>query len=147
MKKQKRLLFLSLVALILIIGACGKSSDTDNTEKQGNMEGMDHSNMVMKDSSNESSSEGVNVIASNWKWQLSKTTFKVGKPVTFSIEGKDGVHGFSIKGTNINERVEVGETKKVTWTPNKAGEYTIECNVLCGTSHSDMVQKITVNQF
>lgn len=150
MQKRKKLLFFCLVALILILSACGKSNDTDNAEKQENMEGMNNSNMDMKDSptsnssSNESSSNEVNVIALNWEWQLSKTAFKVGEPVTFSIEGKEGVHGFSIKGTNINEQVAAGETKKVTWTPDKAGEYIIECSVVCGTGHSDMVQTITV---
>lgn len=154
MKIRKKLLFLSLVALIFILSACGGSKDTDNTDNsrnKENMEDMDHSNMEgsttsdSNSSSNASSGEEVSVVASNWKWDLSKTTFKVGEPVIFSIEGKEGSHGFSIDGTNINEQIATGETKKVTWTPEKAGEYTIECSVYCGTNHDDMVQKITVN--
>ncbi|MGP7815636.1 cupredoxin domain-containing protein [Niallia sp. 01092] len=155
MKTRKNLLFLSLIALIFILSACGGSQqgadNTDNNTNQENMEGMDHTNMDdsttsdSNSSSNASSGEEVSIVASNWKWDLSKTTFKVGEPVTFSIEGQDSSHGFTIEGTNIKEQIAPGETKKVTWTPEKAGEYTIKCTVFCGDGHDDMVQKITVN--
>ncbi|EXX87834.1 cytochrome C oxidase subunit II [Paenibacillus darwinianus] len=112
--------------------------------KNMDMGNKDMGNMDMGNSSG--SADPVSVVASNWKWELSKTEFKVGETVTFSIESKEGVHGFAINGTDINETIAPGETKTVTWTPDKAGEYTLACSVACGTGHNDMVQKIMVTQ-
>lgn len=151
MKKRKKWLFLGLLALIFILSACGNS---DNEDKSGNMDGMSEEEMENMDkedssetdsSSSEASGEDVSVVASNWKWDMSKTEFKAGEPVTFSIKGEQGLHGFAIEGTDIDEQIPAGETKKVTWTPDKAGEYTLVCSIACGSGHGDMVQKITVN--
>lgn len=140
MKVKKIWLIVSIVSVMLIVSACGKS----------NMDGMDMSNgnMDMGDSSDttsDASSSGVvNVTASNWKWELSQTTFKTGETITFSIQGKEGLHGFAIDGTDVDEQIAAGETKEVSWTPDKAGEYTIRCSVACGAGHANMVQTITV---
>jgi len=134
MKTKKIGLFLSLMVLVLVASACGKS-------------GTPISSPIPATNSPTSASSGeeVSVVSSNWKWELSKTTFKKGEPVTFVLTGKEGVHGFSIEGTTINQQIAAGETKKVTWTPDKSGEFTIKCSIVCGTGHANMVQKITVN--
>lgn len=58
-KRMKKSTILSLfAALILVLGACSNANDeksgnkesTEKTESNGNMEGMDHSNMNMDDS-------------------------------------------------------------------------------------------------
>lgn len=152
MKKKKRWLFFGFLSLIFILTACGNSDNEDKSS--GNMAGMSEEEMENMDtedssgnnsSSNEALGEEVSVVASNWKWDMSKTEFKAGEPITFSIEGEQGLHGFAIQGTDIDEQIPEGETKTVTWTPDKAGEYTLVCSVVCGFGHGDMVQKIIVN--
>ncbi|MCL6515705.1 hypothetical protein [Alicyclobacillus sp.] len=87
----------------------------------------------------------VNVQASNWKWTLDQTTFKVGVPVDFRVQATEGAHGFSIAGTNINRTVAQGQDPvDVVWTPDKPGTYTIQCSVYCGTGHGTMQTQITV---
>lgn len=140
MKTRKFPLIVGVLVLSLVVSACGNS--------KGN---MDMGNSSTSESNSPSSSdsgtpEEVSVVASNWKWDLSNTEFKVGETITFSIQGKEGAHGFAIEGTEINENIAPGQTKTVTWTPDKAGDYTIACSVACGTGHNDMVQKITVSE-
>ncbi|WP_050182213.1 cupredoxin domain-containing protein [Domibacillus robiginosus] len=152
MKKKKHWMFFGFLALIFILSACGNSDNEEKTsENMDSMSEEEMENMDMEDSSgtntssNEVSGEEVSVVASNWKWEMSKTEFKAGEPVTFSIKGEQGLHGFAIQGTDIDEQIPEGETIKVTWTPEKAGEYTLVCSIACGSGHGDMVQKIIVN--
>ncbi|SFU36538.1 cupredoxin domain-containing protein [Alicyclobacillus macrosporangiidus] len=87
----------------------------------------------------------VNVEASNWKWTIDKTTFKVGQPIDFRVRATEGAHGFSIAGTNINQTVAQGQDPvDVVWKPDKPGTYTIQCDVYCGTGHGSMQTQITV---
>ncbi|MCY9692949.1 cupredoxin domain-containing protein [Paenibacillus alginolyticus] len=136
MKVKKMGLLGSMLALVLIAAACGNTKSSTSSPSPS-------AQSTSAVSTN--SGEEVSVTASNWKWELSKTTFKKGEQVTFVIKGKEGMHGFSIDGTKINENIGAGDTKKVTWVPDKAGEYTIKCSVMCGTGHASMIQKITVN--
>lgn len=135
--RKKKILWISLVALVFVVTACGKS----NNMNMGNT-----STATSNSASNEVADGEVNVVASNWKWELSKTTFKVGETVTFSIKGEEGMHGFAIDGTDIDQKIAPGETATVTWTPDKAGEFTIKCSIMCGTGHADMTQVITVDE-
>jgi cytochrome c oxidase subunit 2 len=83
--------------------------------------------------------------ASNFTWKLDKTEFTVGQPIHFNATSTQGVHGFSIVGTDV-KIAQVGENDKkdVTWTPDKPGEYTVKCIFMCGSGHSTMMTKITV---
>ncbi|HUC91184.1 MAG TPA: cupredoxin domain-containing protein [Paenibacillus sp.] len=149
MKARKMSFIIALVVLSLIVSACGNSGGGNQNKGGMDMGNKDMGNMDMGNSqsgSDAGSAGEVTAVASNWKWELSQTEFKVGETVTFSVQSKEGVHGFSIEGTDINQQIAPGETKTVTWTPDKAGEYTIACSVACGAGHNDMVQKITVSE-
>jgi cytochrome c oxidase subunit 2 len=69
---------------------------------------------------------------------------KAGEPVRFQVTSKEGLHGFSIGGTNVDESIDEGETKEVSWTPEKPGQYTIRCDQFCGSGHDEMSVTITV---
>lgn len=135
--RKKQLLWISLVAMVFVVSACGKSN---------NMNMGSTSTTTSNSSSNDASGGEVNVVASNWKWDLSKTSYKVGETITFSIKGEEGMHGFAIDGTDIDQKVTPGETSTVTWTPDKAGEFTIKCSIACGSGHADMTQVINVEE-
>ncbi|RED76076.1 cupredoxin domain-containing protein [Cohnella phaseoli] len=137
--KKFYLTIAGILALALVTAACGKSN---------NMRNMNMSTATSPSSSSDTAGEAqpsqVNVVATNWSWELSQSTFKVGETVAFNIQGKEGSHGFAIEGTNIDQQIAAGKTEIVTWTPDKAGEYEIKCSVICGTGHGDMVIKIEV---
>ncbi|MFC5446654.1 cupredoxin domain-containing protein [Paenibacillus aestuarii] len=83
--------------------------------------------------------------ASNFEWKLDKTEFTSGTPIHFTVTSKQGMHGFAIVGTDSKiAQVTENATKDVTWTPDKPGEYTINCIFMCGSGHSTMITKITV---
>jgi cytochrome c oxidase subunit 2 len=66
------------------------------------------------------------------------------RPIRFQLHGMEGRHGFSITGSDVSQVIEADESSEVTWTPDKPGEYTIKCNVMCGSGHGSMQTVITV---
>lgn len=87
----------------------------------------------------------VHVTASNWKWTLDKTSFKVGVPIDFIVKSDEGTHGFSITNTKVSQAVTKGDKPTdVVWTPEKPGTYVIRCDIYCGAGHQNMWTKINV---
>jgi cytochrome c oxidase subunit 2 len=82
----------------------------------------------------------ITVTASNFTFETgSKIIAHVGKPTTLELTSKEGVHGIKSDELGIPDTMLTsGKTVKVTFTPKKAGEYTIHCSVPCGTGHADM---------
>lgn len=81
----------------------------------------------------------VHVTAQNWHWTLSTTHLKMGETVEFVVRSVEGIHGFSVMGTNISTAVSQGDAPSVIyWTPPARGVYTLACNVYCGAGHDTM---------
>lgn len=88
----------------------------------------------------------VHVTATDFKWTLDRSTFKVGVPIDFVVKANEGEHGFSIAGVNLPAvNVAVGDTpKNLLWTPTSAGTYEIACNYYCGSGHDTMYTSFNV---
>lgn len=138
---KKSIIFGSLiVAASFTLAGCGTSSsspsatptDTTKTTTQTTATAPAGNEQVVK------------VTASNFKWDLGTTEVKVGQPVKFVVDSKEGVHGFAIQNTKINKTVAPGAAQEITWTPDKPGTYEIYCSVMCGSGHSNMKTTITV---
>jgi cytochrome c oxidase subunit 2 len=82
-------------------------------------------------------------------------TVKAGEPVTLritahkgTVQAKDGaVHGFTIKSLadqGWNLRLKEGTQEVTLKAPDKPGEYTVECTVLCGSHHAEQKMKLVV---
>lgn len=88
----------------------------------------------------------VNVTARNFSWHLSKTNLSLDENVKFVVTSLEGVHGFSIKGTNVSSPVAQGAAPAVVyWHPPQKGTYIVQCNVYCGTGHDAMQTTFTVS--
>ncbi|MCY0874859.1 MAG: hypothetical protein OWT28_01030 [Firmicutes bacterium] len=88
----------------------------------------------------------VQVTAQDWHWTMSNLHLKMGEAVKFEVRSKDGIHGFSIAGTNVSEAVGAAQTPQVIyWTPPAKGTYTLACNVYCGAGHDKMQTNFTVS--
>lgn len=59
----------------------------------------------------------------------------LGETILLRIHGKDVTHGLSIVEYGINVEIPPGQTIEVTFTADKAGDFTIFCTVFCGTGH------------
>jgi len=88
----------------------------------------------------------VNVSAERFSFSPSEIKAKPGVPIEFVLKSDDTDHGFRILDTDIDVRIpKRGKgTAKVTFTPPKAGRYTIECSHVCGAGHSFMRATIIV---
>ena len=75
----------------------------------------------------------------------SQITVKAGEPVTLKFVGNGGVHGIESKDLGIPATtITPGSTKTVTFTPQKAGTYTLHCTIPCGPDHAKMALVIKV---
>lgn len=88
----------------------------------------------------------VTVTAERFSFSPSEIKAKPGVPIEFVLKSDDTDHGFRILETDIDVRIpKRGKgTAKVTFTPPKAGRYTIECSHVCGAGHSFMRAIIVV---
>ncbi|MBX5435663.1 MAG: hypothetical protein IRZ33_00430 [Alicyclobacillaceae bacterium] len=87
----------------------------------------------------------VHVTASNFQWTMDRTTLKTGVPVDFIVQSSESTHGFRLIGSNISVTVSAGQPPvHVVWTPPKPGQYTIQCDVFCGSGHANMFKTFTV---
>ncbi|WP_254434201.1 hypothetical protein [Halobacillus sp. Marseille-Q1614] len=59
--------------------------------------------------------------------------------ITVNLSNDEGVHGIEIEGTDISIDNEGSATASL-----EPGEYTIKCNIVCGTGHEEMVSTLIV---
>jgi len=75
---------------------------------------------------------------------LTPTAFEVRKgdvvkvAITNIEQTTDELHGFGLLGHNINIVVDPGETKTVTFTPEKSGVFAYYCTNFCSALHQEM---------
>jgi cytochrome c oxidase subunit 2 len=88
----------------------------------------------------------VEVTAERFSFTPSEIRGKVGVPIEFTLRSDDTDHGFRILDTDIDVRIpKRGKgVAKVTFTPARAGKYTIECSHVCGAGHSFMRATIVI---
>src|SRR5271166_5562416 len=70
--------------------------------------------------------------------------------VEFNMRSKDVIHAFFIPAFRLQEDVVPGITTHYLATPDRLGNYPVECNLLCGVGHSLMrstVHVVTPEQF
>lgn len=82
----------------------------------------------------------VEIIAENWSFNQKVYTVPAGE-VTIQLKNTEGFHGISINGTEVS--IEGDGTYTTTLEP---GEYSIVCNIVCGTGHQDMVATLIVEE-
>ncbi|MFD2613705.1 cytochrome C oxidase subunit II [Paenibacillus gansuensis] len=118
---KKWLIFLALAALAAIAAACGGSSTAADTVPANAKE------IVIK--------------ATNFKFDQAEYRVKKGETVNFVLENEAGNHGVKINGLDVNLK---SSHKNDVVTLNEAGTYEIECSLMCGVGHRDMVAKLIV---
>jgi cytochrome c oxidase subunit 2 len=83
--------------------------------------------------------------SSSTMFSPSEITVHVGQPVELKIVGQTGVHGIVSSTLGIPATtIMPGSTQTVKFTPSKAGTYSLQCTIPCGTDHSQMVIVIKV---
>jgi len=88
----------------------------------------------------------IKLTAKKFDFTPGEITVKKGVPVALELSSADRVHGFSLPDFKVTARIEPGNVTRVTFTPDKTGEFTFSCNVFCGSGHEDMAGKLIVTE-
>jgi len=85
----------------------------------------------------------IEIVAKRFEFAPGEITAKKGVPVTIALTSEDVDHGLKFKELNVSLIGKKGETKEVTFTPDKAGTFVGQCASFCGSGHGSM--KMTLN--
>jgi cytochrome c oxidase subunit II len=94
----------------------------------------------------------ITVIARQWAWNFQYPNGKqspdlilaLERPVKLNLRSLDVIHGFFIPSFRIKEDVVPGKQNYTWFTPTRIGSFDIECTVICGVNHGNMVAKANV---
>ncbi len=96
----------------------------------------------------------VNVTAFRFGWQFSYPqygnvqSFQLGlaanRETVFNIQSRDVVHAFWVPEFGPSQDAVPGLTTILRYTPDKEGQFLVQCNELCGYGHSTMLAPVTV---
>ncbi len=94
-------------------------------------------------------SEVVNVVASQYIWNISSTNLTAGVPIEFDVTSTDVNHGFAIFAPDgaLYAQVQAmpGYINKLIVVFDQPGEYTVHCIEYCGVDHHGMMAQIVVS--
>lgn len=76
---------------------------------------------------------------------LREIRVRQGDKVFLRLMSSDNTHGFAFPAYGISGiRVKPGQVKEIEFTADKAGHFSIFCDIYCGPTHSDMRAKFIV---
>jgi cytochrome c oxidase subunit 2 len=94
----------------------------------------------------------IEVTGRQWAWSFSYPNGKrtsdlvlaVDKPVKLELRSLDVIHGFFIPAFRVKQDVVPGKQNYTWFIPTQLGSFDIECTVICGVSHANMLAKAIV---
>lgn len=94
----------------------------------------------------------ITVTARQWAWsftypngrQAAELVLALNKPVKLELESLDVIHGFFVPAFRIKEDVVPGKHNYTWFVPTQLGSFDIECTVICGVNHAQMLSKVDV---
>jgi cytochrome c oxidase subunit 2 len=94
----------------------------------------------------------IDVTGRQWAWSFQYPNGKqtkdlylaYDKPVKLLLHSLDVIHGFFIPAFRIKEDVVPGKENYTWFSPTQLGSFDIECTVICGVNHANMLAKAIV---
>ena len=86
----------------------------------------------------------IHINAKKFECSPSTITLKKGEPVVFELSSEDRTHGFNLKEFGIRAEVKPSEVTRLRFTPDKTGDFTFSCDVVCGGGHAEMFGRLVV---
>ena len=86
----------------------------------------------------------INITMKKYEFVPNEVHVKRGQPVLFVVTSADTQHGSHVAEFGKNEPVKKGQTAEVEFESDRAGTYSMQCSIVCGAMHDDMVGKIVV---
>lgn len=85
-------------------------------------------------------------VSKMWAFEPAEVIIPVGSELEIYLTAKDVVHGFYLRGTNVNMMAVPGTINYKTIRFTKPGIYPIYCHEYCGSGHQFMKGVIKVTQ-
>ena len=122
MRGRKWMTAVLIVATVgLVFAACGGSSSS--SKSSGTTEGT-----TATSAASGGGGATLNVVTKDFIFEPTTLTATAGKPVTVTIKNEgQAEHNFSISSLKVNQDVEKGESKTVTFTPTQSGTIQFFC--------------------
>jgi cytochrome c oxidase subunit II len=86
----------------------------------------------------------VKYVSKMWAFEPAEITIPAGSELDIYLASHDIVHGFYVRGTNINMMAVPGALNFKSMKFRKPGVYDIFCHEYCGTGHQFMKGRIIV---
>jgi cytochrome c oxidase subunit 2 len=86
----------------------------------------------------QNSQRTIEVHARRFEFTPAEITVKKGETVTLSLISEDVTHSLLIEGLGVNQTIVKGHATQVTFTPDKAGNFSGRCGRFCGNGHGSM---------
>lgn len=91
-------------------------------------------------------------VGRQWAWDFRYPNGKrsadlvlaVDRPVRMELRSPDVLHGFFIPAFRVKQDVVPGKENYTWFVPTQLGSFDIECTVMCGVSHANMLAKAIV---
>ena len=88
--------------------------------------------------------ERINITMKKYEFVPAEVHVKRGQRVLFMVTSADTQHGFHVDAFGISEPVKKGQTAEIEFEADRPGTYPMNCSIICGAMHDDMVGKIVV---
>ena len=85
----------------------------------------------------------VEITAKRWEYTPNEITLKKGQPAVIVIKALDADHGLKFEDLKLSTKISKGSSSELPFTPDKAGDFTGQCSVFCGSGHGGM--KLTIH--
>ena len=86
----------------------------------------------------------IEVTAKRFSYAPGEITLKKGEPVVLLIKSADVAHGLRFRELNLDAKIDKGGTAKLSFTPEKTGDFVGHCSVFCGSGHGEMTLTLHV---
>jgi cytochrome c oxidase subunit 2 len=94
----------------------------------------------------------IEVTARQWAWsfkypngkQTTDLYLAVDRPVKLELRSLDVIHGFFVPAFRVKEDVVPGKQNYTWFAPTQLGSFDIQCTVICGVDHANMLAKAVV---
>ncbi len=80
----------------------------------------------------------IRIKARRFEYEPREVTVKRGVPVVLELVSEDRTHGFKLHALGVRADVKPGQPARVRIVPQKAGRFSFQCDVFCGSGHEDM---------
>ena|SRR5215510_7153047 len=88
----------------------------------------------------------IQITAKKFEFTPGEISAKKGQPLVLEIKSEDVNHGFSLPDFGVRGDVKPGSVLRLSFTPDKTGQFTFTCDVFCGSGHEDMSGTLTVTE-